>query len=106
MEVTECTVITRRHEATDRRTVAVFLRFSVSLCDYRVLRHLRFLASRTWRSHMRLAVIALLLVVLAAPARAQFVPTPVAEPETAVDEVSLSGPRFGFTHLSDGIVRR
>jgi hypothetical protein len=55
---------------------------------------------------MRSVVFALLACALAAPARAQFVPPPpAAEAEAADEEVSLSGPRFGVTHLSDGIVR-
>ena len=45
---------------------------------------------------MRSMMFAVLACALAAPARAQFVPPPAAETETAVDEVSLSGPRFGL----------
>ena len=50
---------------------------------------------------MRLVSFALFALVLATPAAAQTVPPP-----TATETVSLSGPRFGFTHLSDGIVKR
>ena len=51
-------------------------------------------------------VFALVVCVVAAPARAQFVPPPLEEGESAVEGVSLSGPRFGVTHLSDGVVAK
>ena len=55
---------------------------------------------------MRSVVFALLACVLAVPAHAQFVPPPASEADAALEDVSLSGPRFGFTHLGDGVVRK
>ena len=56
---------------------------------------------------MRCLLCALLASVLvAAPAPAQLVHPPAPEAEAAVDEVSLSGPRVGVTHLSDGVVAK
>src|ERR1700752_120812 len=54
---------------------------------------------------MRSIMFALLAWVIAAPAGAQLVPPPDETREAAVEDVSLSGPRFGFTHLSEGVVR-
>ena len=49
---------------------------------------------------MRLTVLTITFLTLAAPLHAQSVLTPPPAPKT----VSLSGPRFGFTVLSEGIV--
>ena len=55
---------------------------------------------------MRSVMFALLACVLAVPAHAQLVPPPAPEVDRADEDVSLSGPRFGVTHLSDGVVKK
>jgi hypothetical protein len=55
---------------------------------------------------MRAAVLMLLLATVALPAGAQTTTTDVTIPPPPVKTVSLSGPRFGFTALSDGVVEK
>ena len=52
---------------------------------------------------MRSVFFALFALVLATPAASQTAPTPAV---SDAEIVSLSGPRFGFTHLSDGVVKK
>jgi hypothetical protein len=54
---------------------------------------------------MRAAVFVLMFVSVAGPVAAQ-TETPVTTPPPLAKAVSLSGPRFGFTSLSEGIVDR
>jgi hypothetical protein len=54
---------------------------------------------------MRAAVLMLLFATIAAPVAAQ-TPTNVTLPPPPVKTVSLSGPRFGFTALSDGVIAK
>jgi hypothetical protein len=54
---------------------------------------------------MRAAVLMMCLAGIAAPALAQ-TPIDVTNPPPPVRFVNLSGPRFGFTALSDGVVQR
>ena len=54
---------------------------------------------------MRAAVLMMLLAIASVPASAQTL-VDVTTPPPPVKTVSLSGPRFGFTALSDGIVEK
>jgi hypothetical protein len=53
---------------------------------------------------MRAAVLMVLFASIAGPLNAQTTTTDVTVPPPPVKTVSLSGPRFGFTSLSDGVV--
>jgi hypothetical protein len=55
---------------------------------------------------MRFAVLMLLFTSVAVPLSAQTVTTDVTVPPPPVKTVGLSGPRFGFTSLSDGVVEK
>jgi hypothetical protein len=55
---------------------------------------------------MRAAVLMVIVVSSALPLGAQTLTTNVTNPPPPVKTVSLSGPRFGFTSLSEGVVAK